>query len=216
MTEQTNLNEWATAEHARAYLERADGIVNRQHGEAMVQDLVPLDAGRILDLGTGDGRLLALLKRDRPHAAGIGLDFSAVMLDAARRRFADDETVRIIEHNLGRPLPLPDLGRFDAVISSFAIHHLPDERKRALYEEVFHLLNPGGVFCNLEHVAPPSLAIHLRWVAAMGRKPEDDDPSNLLAPVETQLDWLRQIGFIDADCYWKWYELAVLAGWRPA
>ena len=138
------------------------------------------------------------------------------MLDAARRRFAGDETVRVIEHNLGLPLPLADLGRFDAVVSSFAIHHLPDERKRSLYDEVFHRLNPGGVFCNLEHVAPPSPAIHLRWVAAMGRKPEDDDPSNRLAPVETQLGWLHQIGFIDADCYWKWYELAVLAGWKPA
>jgi SAM-dependent methyltransferase len=206
-------NEWATAEHARAYLQRADGVVNRQHGEAMVQDLVPLTVSRILDLGTGDGRLLGLLKRDRPHAEGIGLDFSAVMLDAARLRFATDPSVTVIEHNLGAPLP--DLGRFDAIVSSFAIHHLPDERKRALYAEIFHRLTPGGVFCNLEHVAPISPRGHERWLVAMGRTLADEDPSNLLAPVEAQLGWLRELGFVDVDCHWKWYELAVLAGWKP-
>lgn len=211
MTEQTN--EWATAAHASAYLERADGVLNRQHGEAMVQDLVPLDAARILDLGTGDGRLLALLTRDRPRAAGVGLDFSAVMIESARQRFTSEPAVEVIEHNLS--LPLPDLGRFDAVVSSFAIHHLPDERKREIYQEIFHLLTPGGVFCNLEHVAPSSDRIHRLWLTAMGRTPEEEDPSNMLTPVDIQLAWLREIGFVEVDCYWKWFELAVLAGWKP-
>lgn len=206
-------NEWATAEHARAYLERADGVVNRQHGEAMARDLVPLDADRILDLGTGDGRLLALLKHDRPATEGIGLDFSPLMLAAARDRFTGDPSVTIIEHNLSAPLP--DLGSFDAVVSSFAIHHLPDARKQALYEEIFQVLRPDGIFCNLEHVASPSPRIHDRWPRAMGRTPADEDPSNLLAPVELQLAWLREIGFVDVDCHWKWYELAVLGGWKP-
>lgn len=207
-------NEWANAEHATAYLQRADGVVNRQHGEAMVRDLVPLEAERIIDLGTGDGRLLALLTADRPGAYGVGVDFSAVMLDKARARFAGNDRVEIVEHNLS--LRLPDLGPVDAVVSSFAIHHLPDERKHQLYGEIIQRLRPGGVFCNLEHVAPPSPRIHLRWLEAMGRTPEDEDPSNLLAPVETQLGWLREVGFSDVDCFWKWYEFAVLAGWKPA
>ena len=208
------VNEWATETHARAYLERADGIVNRDQGEAMVNDLVPLTATRILDLGSGDGRLLALLLRERPAARGVALDFSPVMLAQARARFAPLPGVDVVAHDLDAPLP--ELGMFDAIVSSFAIHHLTDDRKRALYGEVFNRLEPGGVFCNLEHVAPPSEAIHLRWVAAMGRRPEDDDPSNKCAPVRLQLDWLAEIGFVDADCYWKWYELAVLAGWKPA
>jgi SAM-dependent methyltransferase len=54
---------------------------------------VPREARRILDLGTGDGRLLALLRIDRQEMLGVGLDFSQLMLEAARERFADDERI---------------------------------------------------------------------------------------------------------------------------
>lgn len=212
MTESTN--RWAADDHARAYLERANRVVNRQHGEEMVKSLLPPDAARVLDLGTGDGRLLATLKEAVPNATAVGLDFSAVMLDTVRLRFAGDESVAIVEHDLSNPLP--DLGAFDVIASSFVIHHVPDERKRALYREIFDLLAPGGVFCNLEHVAPVSGRAHQRWMDAMNRTLADEDPSNLLTRMETQLDWLREIGYTDVDCYWKWHEFAVLAGWKPA
>lgn len=207
------MNQWTNAEHARAYLERADTIPHRTEGERVLLDHVPREARRILDIGTGDGRLLALLKADRPEMEGIALDFSPAMLRAARRRFAQDASVDVVEHDLGRPLP--DLAPFDAVVSSFAIHHLPDVRKRALYAEVFSRLKPGGAFCNLEHVASPTPRLHERFLHAIGVAPEDDDPSNQLTDVETQLRWLREIGFEDVDCYWKWLELALLIGRKP-
>ncbi len=207
-----NLNEYATAGHALKYLARADRIPHRTEGEAVLLDFILSSVNRILDLGTGDGRLLALIRIDRPATEGIALDFSPTMLDAARKRFDGTDKVRIIDHNLDEPLP--DLGRFGAVVSSFAIHHCSDQRKRALYSEIYRALSPGGVFLNLEHVKPASAELHLRFLRGLGISEAEEDPSNKLVSVDVQLQWLREIGFEDVDCHWKWLELALLGGSR--
>jgi SAM-dependent methyltransferase len=190
-----------------------DACPRRAEGERVLLDHVPRDVRRIVDLGTGDGRLLALLRIDRPDTLGVGVDFSELMLEAARERFAGDERVQLVAHDLAQPLP--SLGRFDAVVSSMAIHHLEHERKRSLYAEVFDLLEPGGVFANFEHVASPTRRLHLAFFAAIDEPLEHEDPSDRLLDVETQLGWLRAIGFDDVDCYWKWLEMALLVGIKP-
>lgn len=80
--------EWTQPEHVGRYLARADEFPHRLE----------------------DGRLIARLLERRPRMRAVGLDFSAVMLDAARERFAGEEGVELIKHDLGEPLP--DLGRF--------------------------------------------------------------------------------------------------------
>ncbi len=207
------VNLWTSADHALKYLAMADTIPHRTEGEGVLLEQVPKTVQRILDIGTGNGRLLGLLKIDRPQAHSIALDFSPTMLEAARTRFTDDATVQVIDHNFDAPLP--DLGRFDAVVSSFAIHHVNHDRKRSLYAEIFDCLEPGGIFCNLEHVAPGSANLHQQFRIALGIDQQPEDPSNQLLDVETQLGWLRQIGFTEVDCYWKWLEMALLVGRKP-
>lgn len=213
------VNHWTSAEHARDYLSRADSILHRTEGESTLLEFIPATTRRVLDLGTGDGRLLALVKSaltlqaeegGRAEVKAVAVDFSPAMLEAVDKRFAKDAFVRIISHNLDHPLPA--LEHFDAVVSSFAIHHLIHERKRALYAEIYGLLNPGGVFCNLEHVASPTPKLHEEFLHCIGYTVETEDPSNKLLDVETQLEWLREIGFVDVDCHWKWRELALLVG----
>jgi tRNA (cmo5U34)-methyltransferase len=206
-------NRWPDVDHALAYLAKADSLPHRAEGTAVFVELLPEPVRRVMDLGTGDGRLLDLVLTAHPGASGIGLDLNAEMLARARERFADDDRVVIVEHDLDDPLP--DDGPFDAIVSSFAIHHVIDERKRSLYAECFDRLRPGGAFLNLEHVASPTVELHDAFLAELGIAPADDDPSNLLAPVEDQLRWLRDAGYADVDCHWKWRELALLAGVRP-
>ena len=210
-----NVNLWVDPAHALGYLARADTIPHRAEGEGVLLETLPRRVSRVLDLGSGDGRLLGLVRLAHPGVQAVALDFSEVMLDRLRARFAADPLVTVHRHDLDEPLP-HSLGRFDAVVSSFAIHHLPDSRKRVLYEEIYQHLEPGGTFCNLEHVASPTRMLHERFLAAIGVLPDGDDPSNKLLDVETQLAWLREIGFADVDCHWKWRELALLAGVAPA
>jgi tRNA (cmo5U34)-methyltransferase len=207
------VNLWTSQQHARDYLERADSVSHRNEGESALLEFLPPSTRRILDLGTGDGRLLSLVRRQHPETEAVAIDFSPTMLEAARRSFAGQASVSVVAHNLDEPLPA--LGKFDTVISSFAIHHLVHERKRSLYAEIYGLLNPAGVFCNLEHVASPTPQLHQEFLEHIGFTVETEDPSNQLLDVETQLRWWREIGFGDVDCHWKWRELALLAGRRP-
>lgn len=204
MKQTVETNEWVDAEHAQGFLDRRDQLPQLEAGYGHVLDLLPASPRRVLDLGCGDGKVMALI-----GAPGVAVDFSPHMLEQARARFHTDE-VEVVEHNLNAPLP--DLGTFDVVVSAFAIHHCPHERKRALYEEVFDRLEPGGIFANLEHVASPTPNLHEQFLRLIGTGPGEEDPSNKLLDVETQLGWLREIGFQDVDCFWKWRELALLAG----
>jgi SAM-dependent methyltransferase len=207
----SRVNRWVDDAWAQRYLRDRGQIPFRQQGYEVLMELLDgREATRVLDLGTGDGYTLGLVLGMFPDAVGVGLDFNAEMLRLAGERFAaePDRRVAIARHNLDEPLP--ELGEFDLVVSSFAIHHCAPERQRALYGEVFARLAPGGLFANLEHVDSPTPERHLEFLDAIGVKPEDDDPSNQLVEPEVQLAWLRGIGFAQVECLWKWRELALL------
>ena len=135
------------------------------------------------------------------------------MLAAARERFDGRADVELVVHDLADPLP--PLGGFDLVVSGFAVHHLEDARKRGPFGEVLAILHPGGRFLNLEHVASASGRLHAAFMAAIGERPEDEDPSDRLVPAWTQAARLAELGFEDADCHWTWRDLALVGGRRP-
>ena len=100
--------------------------------------------------------MLKMIKANRPTMEEVGLDISPIMLRVAQESFALDKgkSVKVMEYDLNSSLLFlrSELGTFDAIVTSLTIHHLTHKRKRSIYEEIFSLLNHGGVFCNLEHV----------------------------------------------------------------
>lgn len=209
----TNL--WRLPEHALAYLAQAEAIPHRTEGEAALLECLSKPVATFLDLGSGDGRLLTLVALVHPQARAVAIDFSEAMIERLEARMGGNPLVTVVVHDLNDRLPQA-VGMFDAVVSSFAIHHLMHPRKRSLYAEVFECLAPGGTFCNLEHVASATPSLHNQFLAKLGIPADQEDPSNKLLDVETQLSWLREIGFTDVDCHWKWRELALLVGIKPS
>lgn len=203
---------WKDEAKVAEYLGRVDRLAARRAGEAELVEALPASVGRVLDLGCGDGRLLDLVLAARPDAAeGVGIDNSQPMIALARTRFADDARVQIVEHDLAHGLP--SVGRFDAIVSGFAIHHLTHQRKRSLFAEIVDRLEPGGVFVNLEVVACATPELHEEFNRRIGRP--DGDPEDILAGVEEQLDWMREAGLEHVDCNWRWRGFAVLVGTAP-
>lgn len=203
--------------------------------------LLPLERDhpiRILDLGCGGGTLLGTMLQVFPHGTGVGADFSEPMLAQARERLAPFgdrvQLVRVDFNQDGWERSLP--GPFDAIVSRYAIHHVPDDRKQAVYRACFGLLRTSGVFINVEHVASASAYMEALWdrlmvdtlhAAALGRgevasysevearyHQRPDKAANILAPVQVQTGWLREVGFADVDCYWKCFELAIFGGYK--
>jgi tRNA (cmo5U34)-methyltransferase len=120
--------------------------------------------------------------------------------------------------------------RYDAIVSGLAIHHIPPERKRALFAECFALLEPGGMFVNMDYIAidgplrglfdEQMLANAVRAERASGGtrhehevdlEDDDDRPDTIL----DQLAWLRDAGFEQTEVHFKWAEAAIYGGARP-
>jgi tRNA (cmo5U34)-methyltransferase len=205
---------WRTSSRVVDYLNRINKIPHRTEGEFLLCEFIPKKTSRILDLGTGNGRLIKLLKEKIPAIESVAIDFSPPMLNELRMEFLNDKTVEIIEHDLTFPLPT-NLGKFDAIISSFAIHHLKHNRKKDLYSEIFFILKPGGIFCNLDHIHSESKKLNQYFKKVMGLTPVNREHGKRLTKINIQLEWLLEIGFTDVDCYWRWLEFALLIGFKP-
>jgi tRNA (cmo5U34)-methyltransferase len=192
---------------------------------------------RFLDLGAGGGAMSALLLSLFPEAEAVLVDFSEPMLERARRRLhGSSARWQIVHGDLSDPAWMHELppGTYGAAISGLAIHHLPAERKRALFGELYGLLEPGAMFVNMDYV---SVAGPLRglWDEQMlanavraeherggGRSAAeieqaifDDSDEDRPDSVEDQLRWLREVGFATAEVHFKWAEGAIFGAIKP-
>ena len=191
-----------------------------------------------LDLGCGDGFLGRFVHQLFPEASAVFLDISEEMIKKARQMSNQGKATFIVKDfsETDWPDTIPGTKEFDLIVSGYAIHHIDNPLKQRLFADIFTLLNPGGLFLNLEHVSSPSPQIQEMFndlfLDCMSdyhdsindtRPGEEiasiyDDPEhkimNKLESVEVQCQWLEDIGYQNVDCYLKIFELALFGGTR--
>jgi tRNA (cmo5U34)-methyltransferase len=235
---------WQSAELTQRFLTGVRGAIPLAATQLdvmlrVIDRLVADGVHNFLDLGCGDGVLGNALLDRYPDAKGVFADFSEPMLQAARARLGQYPTQSFVIADYATREWLNTVepyAPFEVIVSGFSIHHQPDTRKYEVYQEIYDLLKPGGVFLNLEHVASADAVVESMfddlmidaqygYLQAQGdRRSRDeiaqthyyrpDKAANILASVESQCEWLREIGFQHVDCYLKIFELALFGGMR--
>jgi tRNA (cmo5U34)-methyltransferase len=214
----------------------------REMQTAMVLRMIPqpMDAPiKVLDIGAGYGALAAAVLMDRPNATAVCLDASAAMIELGRER-----TASLINRITFAQASLEDrrwlaavTGPFDAVISSRALHHFTEnQRRRYIFQEAFGILRPGGCLINADNVRATTARLRERYAQARdewldrqvrersGGKTTLEDlkaatPSAYHGPhnngyLDEELAWLKEAGFEDVDCFWKFGTTVVYGGFR--
>ena len=194
---------------------------------ATAVELIPFDPKDeilVLDLGAGTGLFSWHVMQRFPRASFVLYDISQRMLDVARERFGESKNrVSIVETDY---LGLDAIDTYDAIISSFSIHHLAHADKQRLFSLAYRALKPSGAFINIDQIQAPTPGLmDLYWygwlekVRSAGadeaqvqesirrRRKLDND-----ATMSDQLRWLADAGFADVDCIFKHYFIGVFYG----
>jgi tRNA (cmo5U34)-methyltransferase len=186
---------------------------------ALAAGFVPAQAQTIVDLGTGTGALAARCISHASRARIVGIDADDEILNVARRRLGSRASF-VASSFLRAPLP-----SCDAVVASFALHHVRTRTaKAALYRRVRKALRPGGVFVVVDchPAADPVVARRQReeWSRHLRRTYTPIKSAALLAawakedvyvPLDAEMKIMRRSGF-RVDVIWRKGSFAVLRG----
>jgi len=192
-------------------------------------DLIPFngtDSFKFLDLGAGTGLLTAFIISVFPNATVTLMDLSEKMLEKARERFSTNKRVNFLIWDYSHST-LP--GEYNLIVSAMSIHHLSGDEKKSLYQRVFNALKFDGIFINEDLVKGETDKVEqkyqdmwMNWIKEAGLSKGEllkiidrmryDKPSSL----NIQLQWLKEIGFQDVDCYYKYFNFAVYSGRKVA
>lgn len=129
--------------------------LNRELAAKWVNDAlssVPEDfAGKLLEVPVGTGILTMPLYRSLPKASVTCLDYSADMMENARKRAEEMKlnNVSFVQGDVGA-LPFADES-FDLVLSLNGFHAFSD--KDTAFRETCRVLKPGGTFCGCFYIA---------------------------------------------------------------
>jgi tRNA (cmo5U34)-methyltransferase len=209
----------------------------RRPQRRLMAELLPFgddDPFVFVDLGAGAGAAARAVLDRYPRASAVLADFSPQLAAAAERALAPYRGRFVSAHfDLAAgpwPASIPD--PVDAVITSMALHHLPEARRGPLVAEVFARLAPGGWFLDFDLVAADDPSVDEAWRRTADRLEHDPDPevrhpappahqrhewgALQVGPLADQLSMLREAGFAAVDTYWKQLDAVIIGGRRPA
>jgi len=180
-----------------------------------------LSPKRILELGCGSGNLTLQVADYFPSSEITVVDFSEEMLSICSDRLREKRFV-VVKSDF-KELVFPEES-FDLVLSSIAIHHLRDEDKQVLFANIHRWLSKTGVLVFADQFRGAADFIyetHLRrWYEEARKKGVADgdwdewmqhqSQHDFHAPLACHLDWLRNAGFRDVDCLWRYLLWAVI------
>ena len=136
-------------------------VPERQTQFQVIRDLIPghREPFHLLELGCGDGLLAETVLAHFAACTVHGYDGSAEMLRQAGRRLArygnrfETRLFDLADDSWRQPFWNPL-----AVVSSLVIHHLDEDQKKMLFDDIFRMLAPGGVFIIADLIQPMSEA----------------------------------------------------------
>ena len=106
---------------------------------------------RVVDLGCGFGDLTRRIIDAFPLSVVFGLDDQQAILERTREKFRDStDQVVFFERDLNNSAWVNDLDHLNAVVSSFALDYLEEKRHRAVIQEAYDKLAPGGRWVSCE------------------------------------------------------------------
>ena len=132
----------------------------------MTVELAQVKPGdQVLDVGCGTGSLTIVAKRAAGPAGEVhGIDPAPGMIELARRKATRAGAEVNFQVGLIEDIPFPE-AKFDLVLSSLMLHHLPDDLKRKGFSEVHRVLKPGGRFVAVDF-DPPTRKL-VRYLAVL-------------------------------------------------
>jgi tRNA (cmo5U34)-methyltransferase len=238
MTEQTDTNAaiWKSEEVARTFAQQSEQRERQRREQltllARLLPFKPEDTFTFVDLGAGTGAASRAILDEYPHAEALLAEFSPQMAaEGDRVMAAYAGRYRYIEFDM-LAANWSALGTPDAMVSALSIHHLPDERKRAIFGEIFEHLRPGGWYINYDPVRAPDAELESIWERVNDRyepeaphkrthrTPEEqaryENHVRYMIPLEPQLRWLHEAGFVNVDVFWKRLDWVIYGGSKPS